>query len=462
MHSIRLFRHYMRAPLLLLAACEGVIFAGCFIVSYQLRWWTAGAEALASTFELILYSTIVATIFVLSMGSMGLYASSGREGASGLLIRIGLSLLLGALVLAALSYLVPQLGVWRSMLVLTVGLSFLTVAGLRLVFFIYRPSLFRRRVLLFGDPSLSIELNDRPQLRLEFVGIVPAEADRTAEGPLKIIPWEKPLEQIAIEAQADEILLAVRDRRGKLPMEELLDCRMSGIDVLEPMSFFERELGVVRLDLLRPSWLLLSDGFQQKLTTTLTKRAFDLILALIFIVLFSPLMAATAFAIAIESGFRHPILYRQRRVGENGAIFEVIKFRSMRVDAEADGRARWSHRDDKRITRVGRFIRKARIDELPQVLNVLKGEMSFVGPRPERPEFVVRLAEKSSLYAARHRVKPGLTGWAQLCYPYGSTEDDALNKLEYDLYYIKNQSTFLDLLILLETVEVVLFGKGAV
>ncbi|WP_206171880.1 TIGR03013 family XrtA/PEP-CTERM system glycosyltransferase [Thiorhodococcus mannitoliphagus] len=273
---------------------------------------------------------------------------------------------------------------------------------------------------------------------------------------------DRPLLDIAVAREADEILVAVKDRRGSLPMEQFLDCRMAGISILEPQSFFERELGLVKLDFLTPSWLVHADGFRQGTLTLAIKRFMDVSVALIFLLLLAPIMLLTVLAIAVESRFRHPVFYRQTRVGVNGIAFKVLKFRSMRVDAEADGKARWATKGDPRITRVGAFIRKARIDELPQILNVLKGEMSFVGPRPERPEFVEELARKNLFYAARSRIKPGVTGWAQLRYPYGSSEEDALRKLEYDLYYLKNHSTFLDFLILLQTVEVVLFGKGAI
>ncbi|MBK1693743.1 sugar transferase [Chromatium weissei] len=460
MHSVRIFRHYMRVPLILLAGIEAIIFVIAFQLSVHLRWWFMDGEPNSEPTGLLIYSIVVSLIFVLTMGATGLYEASLREGLTGSLIRITLSLLLGSLVLAALSFFFPLLGLWRSVLSLTVIFSFVFVVVLRLVFFYFNPSIFKRRILVFGDSQLANQVMIASQKRLDIVGFIPTSEQSISQ--IKIIQHDKPLIQIAIEAQADEIVLAIEDRRGKLPIEELLECRMSGIQVLEQQSFFERELGVLKLELLTPSWLIHSDGFEHGLMTMLMKRFFDILISLIFIALLWPVMLLTAAIIFIESGFRHSVLYRQLRVGENGEPFEVIKFRSMRVDAEADGRARWAVTNDPRITRVGRFIRKTRIDELPQIFNVLKGEMSFVGPRPERPEFVADLTRKYEHYATRHRLKPGLTGWAQISYPYGSTEEDALRKLEYDLYYIKNHSIFLDLLILVETVEVVLFGKGAV
>ncbi|AHF03376.1 sugar transferase [Marichromatium purpuratum 984] len=462
MRSVRIFRHYMRLPLLILAGVEGLMFVACFHASFHLRWWSIGAEVPASSSEVVVYSVVLAVIFVLSMGAMGLYEASLREGWWGSLLRIVLALLLGAVALAAISFSFPHIELWRSILALTVVLSIIAVTALRLLSYVIKPGIFKRRVLVLGGGPLAEAVMVANPRGLDIVGLVPLQTDEHERDLPERIPYDRPLLRIVTETQADELVVAVKDRRGKLPIEELLDCRMAGIQVLEPQGFFEREMGVVKLDLLTPSWLMLSDGFQHGAMTMLLKRLFDVLVSVVFLVLLWPVMLITALAIAVESRFRHPVFYRQTRIGENGMPFDVVKFRSMRVDAEADGRARWATKNDSRITRVGRFIRKTRIDELPQIFNVLKGEMSFVGPRPERPEFVATLASKYDYYAARHRVKPGLTGWAQLCYPYGSSEEDALRKLEYDLYYVKNYSIFLDLLILIETVEVVVFGKGAV
>ncbi len=463
MHSVRIFRHYMRVPFVFLAGIESIIFALSFYVAVHVRWWFLDGEPTLEPAVLFTYSLIVAFVFVLTIAATGLYEASLREGLTGSLVRIALSFFLGSILLSALSFLFPPLGLWRSILSLTIVFSFVSVVLLRLAFFRVNPSIFKRRALVFGDSPLADQLMIANQKRLDIIGFIPITPDdQNTQHNMMLIHYNKPLIQLAFEHHVDEIVLAVKDRRGKLPITELLECRMSGIQVLEQQDFFERELGVLKLDLLTPSWLIHSDGFQNHLLTTLVKRFFDILFSVLFIVVLWPVMLLTAALIFIESGFRHSVLYRQIRVGENGEPFSVIKFRSMRVNAEADGKARWAVTNDPRITYVGRFIRKTRIDELPQIFNILKGEMSFVGPRPERPEFVVDLTRKYEHYATRHRLKPGLTGWAQISYPYGSTEEDALRKLEYDLYYIKNHSTFLDLLILVETVEVVLFGKGAV
>jgi sugar transferase (PEP-CTERM system associated) len=275
-----------------------------------------------------------------------------------------------------------------------------------------------------------------------------------------VLPREKSLSDTAQALKVDEIIVAVHQRRGGiLPLRELLDCKLSGVKVLDLASYFQRALGQIRLDSLRAGWLIFGEGFRQGLGRTLIKRLFDIVAASILLLLALPVMAVTALLIVMEDGF--PIFYRQERVGLNGRLFNVVKFRSMRKDAEGDGKPRWATANDDRTTRVGRVIRKLRIDELPQLYSVLIGDMSLVGPRPERPYFVDMLTRDIPFYAVRHSVKPGVTGWAQVSYHYGATVDDSIQKLQFDLYYVKNHSLFLDLVIVFETVGVVLTGKGA-
>ena len=251
------------------------------------------------------------------------------------------------------------------------------------------------------------------------------------------------------------------DRRRGFPMDQLLECRLEGIEITELVSFFERETGKVRLDVLNPSWMIFSEGFRQGRVHNLLERSFDVAASLALLTVTLPFMALTVLAIKLEDGLRAPVLYRQTRVGQYGRPFKLMKFRSMRIDAESTGKPIWAAKNDSRVTRIGSFIRKTRIDELPQILNVLRGEMSFVGPRPERPEFVSQLNERIPYYRERHSIKPGLTGWAQLCYPYGSSEQDAAEKLQYDLFYVKNHSPIFYLAIVVQTVEVIVWGKGA-
>jgi len=260
--------------------------------------------------------------------------------------------------------------------------------------------------------------------------------------------------------RVNEIVVAVGDQQGgALPLDALLDCRLGGVRITDFVRFFERVHGQVPVRSVKTSWLVFANGFRQSAVRAFFKRLVDIVLALTLIAVVWPLMAIFAAAIALESGF--PVIYRQKRVGYRGRIFTLFKFRSMRKDAERDGKASWAAANDARVTFVGRLMRKARIDELPQLINVLRGEMSFVGPRPERPEFVEMLSRRIPFYAMRHAVKPGLSGWAQVRFTYGASVEEAQRKLEFDLYYVKNHTVVLDLIIMLETVRVVLFGEGA-
>jgi sugar transferase (PEP-CTERM system associated) len=271
---------------------------------------------------------------------------------------------------------------------------------------------------------------------------------------------ELSLTQTAHRLGVDEIIVALTERRsGSMPLRELLDCKLSGVQVFDITTYFERMLGQIRIDFVNAGWLIFGDGFNQGFYRTAVKRIFDILCSLILILLAAPIMVITAIVIKLES--QGPIFYRQERVGYNSKNFKVSKFRSMRTDAEKDGKPRWATAQDDRVTRVGHIIRRLRIDELPQLFNVLNGDMSLVGPRPERPFFVEQLTNEIPYYAVRHSIKPGVTGWAQVRYQYGSTIEDSQEKLQYDLYYVKNHSLFLDFVILFETVGVVLTGKGA-
>jgi sugar transferase (PEP-CTERM system associated) len=267
------------------------------------------------------------------------------------------------------------------------------------------------------------------------------------------------LPRVVSQYDVDRIVVGLSDRRGHLPIGELLEAKLSGVRVEDATTTYERLTGKILIDDLKPSWLIFSDGFVISRWTRFWKRLIDLALATVGFILASPLTLLTALAVYLESD--GPVLYCQERVGENGHTFMVYKFRSMRPDAEEHGRPIWARDNDERITRVGRFIRTTRLDELPQLWNVLRGDMSFVGPRPERPYFVRQLAEEIPFYQQRHAVKPGVTGWAQVKYQYGSSVEDAMEKLRYDLYYIKHLSIALDLSIVFDTVKVIIFGKGA-
>lgn len=325
-------------------------------------------------------------------------------------------------------------------------------------------SMMRQRVLVFGTGMVAKHVGktlQRSDPTVELVGYYAGPNETTkAVSAWGLLSPEQSLTDIVMAEQVDEIVVAVSERRGgSMPLRELLDCKLQGVRVTDIATHFEKTLGQIRLDAVSAGWLIFGDGFKQGWWRSFVKRIFDIICAAILIVLALPVMLVTAILIVVESG--GPIFYTQERVGLNGRLFNVIKFRSMRTDAEKDGKPRWASAVDDRATRVGRFIRKLRIDELPQLFCVLGGAMSLVGPRPERPYFVDQLTQQIPYFAVRQSVKPGVTGWAQVRYHYGATVEDASEKLQYDLYYVKNHSLFLDMVVLFETVGVVLMGKGA-
>lgn len=322
----------------------------------------------------------------------------------------------------------------------------------------------KRRILVFGTGAKAHEVKEaqtRSDPSAEIVGYFTASNEIELFVPgNQIVSPTRTLYESALATNAQEIVVALSERRGgSMPLRELLDCKLRGIKVLDLATYFERTLGQIRLDSLYAGWLIFGEGFNQTRARALMKRLSDIVFSSILLVLALPAMLVTALLIVFESGF--PILYRQERVGLNGRLFNVVKFRSMRSDAEKDGKPVWATSSDNRATKVGRIIRKLRVDELPQLFSVLKGDMSLIGPRPERPFFVDQLTREIPFYAVRHSVKPGVTGWAQVCYHYGATVEDSAEKLQYDLYYVKNHSLFLDLIILFETVGVVITGKGA-
>ena len=322
----------------------------------------------------------------------------------------------------------------------------------------------RSRILIFGTGVAARAVSNTLRAsdpHAQIVGFYAGPNEDQPEVPRdEIINDGANLTEAALKHNVDEIVVALSERRGgSMPLRQLLDCKLSGVRVVDIATHFEKTLAQINIKHVNAGWLVFGDGFSQGMLRAAIKRVCDIIFAALILALTWPLMLLTALAIRIES--RGPVLYRQERVGLNGVPFNVIKFRSMRTDAEKDGKPRWATKNDDRVTRVGRFIRKVRIDELPQLFNVLVGEMSMVGPRPERQFFVDELISKIPYYAVRHSVKPGVTGWAQVRYEYGSTIEDSVEKLQYDLYYVKNHSLFLDLLIMLETVAVVLTGKGA-
>jgi len=416
--------------------------------------------------------------------SLGLYDSCQRSGVLGiakhLLVATGaiFSVLLGVSLLAEHAALTGLLGRELTLLnedalqplLLGMFLLLLALTCVRGVFYRFVDGcFFVRRILVVGSgmraatiANLRRKSDKRGFKLLGFIELNPLlrSAANKALGE-QVIVLSRGLYDYCTVHKVDEIVLAVDDRRGTLPTDELLDCRMNGIDVIDDLDFLEREAGLIQLDVIQTSWLIHAPGFQRNAFKKIIKRVFDLFFTVLLSLVLLPFSLLTALAILLEDGFRAPVLYSQTRVGERGRCFNVFKFRSMSCDAEADGTARWAAKHDVRVTRVGAVIRKYRLDEIPQLWNVLSGEMSLVGPRPERPEFVRQLAQVNPFYLARHRLAPGLTGWAQLYYPYGASTHDAIEKLKYDLYYLKHQGFMLDLYVLMKTVDIVLFKQGA-
>lgn len=465
MDSIRIFKHYVRIPFILLGIGEFIVMclsisAAAYIIFQQ------NIYELSSYFDSSLISAVIyALVMTLSMVAIGLYQARLREGILGFLLRLSAALFLGTVALSLVFYIFPSLFLGRGVLLLAEVISFVGIALIRNVIYFSGSKIFKKRILVLGAGERAASITElrrkSDQVGFSIIGYVHIRGEKDIVDQKKVIYLNSSILDYCADNDIDEIVIAINDRRKTLPMLELLDCKMSGVDIVDVLQFFERETSKIKLDHLHPSYLLYSDGFQQGIARQNIKRAFDVFVSGIFLILTWPIMAITAFLIMLESGFNQPILYRQVRVGEDGRPFQVLKFRSMRTDAEASGKAQWAVKNDSRITKVGGFIRKVRIDELPQIFNVFKGNMSFVGPRPERPEFVGELSDKIPYFNERHRIKPGITGWAQLSYPYGASEKDSLEKLQYDLYYVKNHSLFLDFLILLQTVEVILFSKGA-
>jgi len=460
---IRLFGHYVSKLYLLLGAVEFLVLFYSLLAGFYMRFSLGDVSAVEAPEALSYTALAYAAAMTVSMVSVGLY-QRGLPFGAGVLVRLVLSFLIASVAMSVVFYTFPDLVVGRGVMGYAMLFSFFGLIGLRTLFFrLTHSELQSNTVLVLGtgrQAKMIADLEPR-QPGFRVVGYVPVNQQETQIPKERWLVHDRRLMDLVLAYEVDEIVVAPDDRRLRLPVDEILDCKMSGTMVLDLLSFFEKETSRIKLDVLHPSWIFFSDGFRLSGLANASKRVLDLFAGLSILLLTWPLMLLVALAIVVESRGKGPILFHQVRIGLNGRQFRVHKFRSMRTDAEADGVARWASKNDSRITRVGGLIRKTRLDELPQVFNVLRGEMSLVGPRPERPQFVEQLEKEIPFYRERHRVKPGLTGWAQLSYPYGSTIDDARNKLEFDLYYVKNASAFLDLIILLETVEVVLWGKGA-
>ena len=459
---IRVFKHYVSHAVILL----GIVDFALLILAGELAWDLriyqigAGSRPFAERAVAILVFAAIVMTALIGVGSYGAEAlRSMRFAVARLLVAVSL----GVIGVSLLDFVMQGETFWRSVLLYAMAIAILLLVLNRLILGpMLGTSTFQRSVLVLGAGTRAERIRALARRKGGSFRVAGFIAMNDAE---PVVPDARPRGSITDfgrfvdDIGASEVVLALEERRNSLPVKDLLRVKTRGLHVIDFSGFIERETGRVDLDTLNPSWLIFSDGFSStQFLSSISKRIFDVVVSLLLLVLAFPVLVLFAILIKLESP--GPVFYRQTRVGLYGQHFDVVKLRSMRQDAEKDG-PKWASENDPRVTRIGRIIRTVRIDEIPQAWSVLKGEMSFVGPRPERPQFVSQLENLLPYYAERHMVKPGITGWAQINYPYGASTEDARQKLEYDLYYAKNYSPFLDLLILLQTVRVVLWPDGA-
>lgn len=466
MSYIRITKHYLHLPYLWLGIIEfGLIFFSVFLLnSVQTR--LSGLPLSLTPFD---SENAMIYAIVLSLGSlaMGVYMAMMHEGFMSMLFRSLVAYcFLGALGISVLGFIFPSIGISSSDLFWLVMLvTVLTLLARQVFLQVVDSDQLTRRVAILGTGKAARELKkvcdkNGKSFGIRTSGLMTLSKEGDAE--TGAIPVPEDLPDYCLRNGISEIVVALEEQRrsegGALPLEALTYCKVRGVQVTSALEFYERNMKKVNLELVRPSWIIFSDGFYTPTYNKILKRVFDIAVSLILAVVLAPFVLLAMFLVFIETG--RPIFYSQVRTGLNGKDFRIYKIRSMRQDAEEGGKAVWASANDSRITKVGAFIRNTRLDEIPQLWNVIRGDMSFVGPRPERPEFVEQLNKEIPNYSYRHAVKPGLMGWAQLNYPYGASVEDAKGKLEYDLYYTKNQSFIMDLIIMVQTVEVVLLGKG--
>ena len=460
---IRVFKHYVPHAVLFLGMLDFILL----ICSAEAAW-VIRAHEIGMDVDPVLNRAAPLLSFAaalqIAMIAVGVYGNESFQSLRYALARLIVALSLGFIFLSILYFLSPDFTLWRSNSLYAMLIAGLSLALVRMLLgSMFGGEVFKRRIIVLGAGNRADrirKLEKRPGASVLVAGYI---GMRDGEHVIREAINRSAIHNLAdyvVRLGAGEVVLALEERRNAIPMTDLLRIKTTGVHVNDFSTFLERETGRVDLDSVNPSWLIFSDGFSSgRRISSFSKRLFDLAASLLLLVLTGPLILLAALLVKLDS--KGPAFYRQQRVGLYGQEFWIIKLRTMRVDAEVDGQAVWAEKDDPRITRLGYWLRKLRIDELPQSWVVLKGQMSFVGPRPERRQFVDDLEKELRYYAERHMVKPGITGWAQINYPYGASLEDARHKLEYDLYYAKNYTPFLDLLILLQTVRVILWPEGA-
>ncbi|ETI64323.1 sugar transferase [Sphingobium sp. C100] len=460
---IRLFKHYVPHAVLLLGLLDFLLLFGAAEAGWVLRAHQIdmAVEPIASRMgPLLSFALAIQTAMI----AVGVYGPEALQSIRFALARLLVAVSLGVIFLSILYFLMPGMTLWRSNSLYAMGLALALLLLIRLLLgSMLGGEAFKRRLVVLGAGNRAHrirELERRKGSGFLVVGYIAMnDGSQVIEEAINRDAVFN-LADFVVRLNASEVVLALEERRNAIPMSDLLRIKTTGVHVNDLSSFLERETGRVDLASVNPSWLIFSDGFSAgRRLSSIAKRVFDIAASLILLILTGPIILLAAILVKLDS--KGPAFYRQQRVGLYGQEFWIVKLRTMRQDAEVAGKAVWAEKDDPRITRLGYWLRKLRIDELPQTWTVLKGEMSFVGPRPERRQFVEDLEQHLRYYAERHMVKPGITGWAQINYPYGASIEDARHKLEYDLYYAKNYTPFLDLLILLQTVRVVLWPDGA-
>lgn len=460
---IRIFKHYIPKSILYLAIFESLLLYLIIWLAQTLRSIQIGDSVpqIGDFFvEKIFFVLVVYLVFL----ATGLYRLETCRDIKFSAARLLVSMLLAFVAVSVGLYMFPNVDIWRSVILYAFILTFLVILLSRFLFLklVDHRSIEKRVIVLgAGKRALKVlESNNNATSNVRFKAFVKMSDQEIAIDDAVDFKELDSLQSLVDREACQEIVVAIEERRGNLPVSDLLSCKVNGTYISDAASFIEQQVGMLNLEMFNPSWMIFSDGFDHsKKIDLFLKRAFDILASSILLILSVPLLIITTIAIKLTS--KGPAFYKQERVGAMDKTFDVLKFRSMTVNAEEDGVPKWAQKNDTRVTLVGKIIRKTRIDEIPQIFNVFKGDMSFVGPRPERPYFVGQLSEKIPMYDKRHTVKPGITGWAQLNYPYGASEEDSKRKLEYDLYYIKNYSIFLDLLILVQTIRVVLWPDGA-
>ncbi len=462
---VRFLGQYIPMKTVILAITESLLIGLSIAIAAWIRFgtltdtiWYLSRPYMAAQFALVV------VICWLCLYYNDLYDLHVIARRAELVVRLMQALGAAVLILALLYYFVPDLSLGRGVSALATAITFVVLLSWRLV--VDEGKFFRpvHRVVIAGTGTSGVrlvrEILALPELNLKVLGFLDERGQNIGKPLVNpgIVGGVAEIEDFVRREQVDWVVLAFSERRGIMPTAELLRLKLSGIKVEDAHSLFEKLKGGVMLERLSPSWLVLSEGFRKDYLLMFTKRALDVLVSAVALIVFSPVLILCSLAILLESGT--PVLFRQERVGLHGRTFSILKFRSMRKNAE-EGKAVWAAADDERITRVGRILRNFRLDELPQLVNILRGDMSLVGPRPERPEFVRMLGEEIPYYHERHTIRPGLTGWAQIKYQYGSSVDDARTKLEYELFYIKHLSLFLDLAIVFRTIQVVLFARGS-